>query len=329
MNTVIDNNSPLISVIIPSYNAGQFIHRCVSSALCQDYPNIEVIVVDDGSTDDSSPIIDSLASANKNVYAVHQSNQGLSGARNTGLGKSSGDYVFFLDADDYIAHDEISLLYRALMREGSDMAVGGFTYTAPSGDTIGYVVANPCTVDESGYWKLAYNDSAGNYVEYVVSWGKLLPRAAFRRNAFDVGRLHEDEFIIHRIVSCCSTITLVNTNGYHYVQNESSIMHSINAKSRIDLTEALLLREEYFAQKRLYSLAWASLSEAKGALSEALLAEKRFEDEAICRRLLNEWRDSFRGLLRYPMSSSRDFLTCTVFFISPRLFGRIRKGHSE
>ena len=94
-------DSPLISVIIPVYNVKGYLERCVESVLTQDYKNIEVIIVDDGSTDGSAEICEALASKDNRIVVIHQINAGISAARNAGIKKSSGDYISFIDSDDF------------------------------------------------------------------------------------------------------------------------------------------------------------------------------------------------------------------------------------
>ena len=114
-------NLPLISVIIPVYNVEQYLEECVNSVLLQTYKNIEIILVDDGSTDSSGNMCDYFAGNNKNIRVIHQKNGGLSAARNTGLSSAKGEYVYFLDSDDYIDKSAIEKLYLIAEKDSSDI----------------------------------------------------------------------------------------------------------------------------------------------------------------------------------------------------------------
>lgn len=114
-------NLPLISVIIPVYNVEQYLEECVNSVLKQTYKNIEIILVDDGSTDSSGSMCDSFSAENKNICVVHQKNGGLSAARNTGFSCAKGEYVYFLDSDDYIAEDALEKLCLIAEKDSSDI----------------------------------------------------------------------------------------------------------------------------------------------------------------------------------------------------------------
>ncbi len=113
-------NQALISVIIPVYNVEKYLHECVDSVLNQTYKNLEIILVDDGSTDSSGKICDEYIDKDERVTVIHQKNGGLSAARNTGFESSSGDYIYFLDSDDYIAQEAMEKLYGIISKENPD-----------------------------------------------------------------------------------------------------------------------------------------------------------------------------------------------------------------
>ena len=118
--------TPKVSVIVPCYNVEKYISRCVDSLLAQEYPNKEIILVDDGSTDSTGEILDGYAAENECVIVVHQSNAGVSEARNAGLKVAAGEYVMFPDPDDYVLPDYISHPVEAIHQGGCDMVVFGF-----------------------------------------------------------------------------------------------------------------------------------------------------------------------------------------------------------
>ena len=114
-------NNPVVSVIIPVYNVEKYLEECIDSVLAQTYQNIEIILVDDGSTDSSGLICDRYAEKNTNISVIHQKNSGLSAARNSGLNKANGDYIYFLDSDDYISADAIEKLFSIAENDKSDI----------------------------------------------------------------------------------------------------------------------------------------------------------------------------------------------------------------
>ena len=120
------HQSPLITIIVPIYNTEKYLDQCMESALCQTYSNIEIILVDDGSREQCAKLCDAYAEKYERVSVIHKKNAGLGMARNTGMEHTSGEYVTFLDSDDYIAEDLIENLYNAVQYTGTDTSKAGF-----------------------------------------------------------------------------------------------------------------------------------------------------------------------------------------------------------
>lgn len=310
----------LISIIIPAYNAKTTLERCVESALRQTYRNIEIIIVDDGSTDGTSSLADRISKTSPRVKVVHQDNQGLSCARNTGLNNSSGDFIFFLDSDDYIEDEEIEILYAEMEKRNTELVVGGLVYESPKGDRYKKINVGRALMDENTFWSHAYLDSPGNYVEYVVSWGKLFKRAAFSKERFDEGKLHEDEYIITRLVSNCKKIAFADVAGYIYVQNDASIIHNPSTRSCLDSAEALLMRTNHFVDRKWGELAWITLRASRRLLASASKERCSSRDRNRRERLIQEWSSALRRLRPINGGSARDRISSLIFIASPSLF---------
>jgi raffinose-raffinose alpha-galactotransferase len=119
---------PLVSVIIPVFNVEQYIERCVESVINQEYKNIEIILVDDGSTDQSGMLCDELATKDERIHVIHKKNGGLSSARNSGLEHASGEWVTFIDSDDWVTEDYVSGMYNTAEMSKADVVIGGVAY---------------------------------------------------------------------------------------------------------------------------------------------------------------------------------------------------------
>ena len=117
------SNNPLITVIVPVYNVEKYLTRCVDSIINQTYKNLEIILVDDGSTDSSPAICDNYAKKDSRINVIHKQNNGASSARNAALDIASGDYIGFVDSDDYINRDMYASLFDSIVDSGSDMAI--------------------------------------------------------------------------------------------------------------------------------------------------------------------------------------------------------------
>lgn len=232
-------SQPLISIIVAIYNVAPYLKECIQSILEQTYTNIEIILVDDGSTDDSGRICESLKDDRTKV--IHQKNQGLSQARNSGIEASSGSYLLFVDGDDYISSTMVETLYNSMILENADMVISNFFRVTEKGvkieskDPLGYEVFTPIQFLETLCGRL-------NYACRVVAWNKLYKREIFQTIRYPKGKIHEDEFVIVDIVLECKKIVVVPDHLYYYREREGSIMKSKWTIRRLDVVEAFFLR---------------------------------------------------------------------------------------
>lgn len=120
-----NDSSPLISIIVPVYNVEPYVSKCLESILRQTYQNIEIIIIDDGSTDGGSDICDAYAHKDKRIKVIHQSNEGVSGARNVGLRIAKGEFIGFVDSDDWIEADMYEYLLQNIQQQDADIAICG------------------------------------------------------------------------------------------------------------------------------------------------------------------------------------------------------------
>lgn len=316
-----------VSVIIPAYNAQDSLPRCLESVLNQSYAQLEIIVVDDGSHDSTLEVATRLASKDSRCTVIHQDNGGLSSARNAGIDSSSGAFLFFLDSDDYIDRHEIEELVRVQSKTAADMVVGGFVYEDADGRVLSTVCAPYALLDEERYWNEGATSAAA--VEYIVAWGKLYKRNLFSSERYDIAKLHEDEYIIHRIISNCSYIAIAELNGYHYVQTPGSITHTATIRNYLDVSEAILIRAEYFSHKGWKPLAWRFFVAAKGPLMNALdpSTQKSRKEAERLEQLRKIWIEQYSQLKRSyrPKRLSKHSLSCLAFRYAPTLSQIIRK----
>lgn len=326
----IEKSDYLISIIIPAYNASNSIKRCVESALHQTYPLVEIIIVDDGSSDDTGMIADKLATHDGRVKVIHQPNRGLSGARNTGIDCAAGNFLFFLDSDDVIESFEIEALLSSLLANDADYAVGGLALVDSADRKLGVVVVENQVINEEMYWEQAYIEKPEKSVEYIISCGKLFKAELFANCRFELNKFHEDEYIIHKITSISSRIAFVDKPGYVYIQNNSSIMHSEDEKSYLDAAEALLLRVDYFLNKGWLECAWGALLNCRVPLAEV----KRSSTEASAdlykmERLYDHWKKHYVKLKHLRFGSMRQRLTNILFLACPLIFVYLNRSRGN
>ena len=187
----------LISVIVPVYNVEQYLERCINSIINQTYKNLEIILVDDGSTDSSGSICDTLYTSDNRILVIHQDNGGLSCARNTGIDHNRGKYVTFVDSDDWIDIRMIEKLYSRIIKDNSQIAFCNLAYVDQQGNEY-YDEPDKTDhiLDEYQFWHDYYLKK--NNGCYIVSCAKLIRRDVFANGIrFRVGKICEDEFIIH------------------------------------------------------------------------------------------------------------------------------------
>lgn len=232
-----------VSVIVPVYNVEQYLEKCLDSLVNQTLADIEIIVVNDGSTDKSADIIRSYQSRYSNIVVVEKQNGGLSSARNAGMDCAKGEYIGFVDADDYVEHDMFRLLYDATQANSADVAICGY-YRNDIHNNIEKVPALNIDVPynrrhDSDYYIFDLSPYAWNKIfsrDMIVSSGIRFPE----------GRVYEDIPTVFPWLSKANLITVVDTPLYHYAINRNgSIMANshINCISMIDSLQSI---NEYF-----------------------------------------------------------------------------------
>ena len=310
-----------VTVIVPSYNVASTVVRCLDSVYAQTYGDLEVIAVNDGSTDDTLQVLRNYRRSHESLVLIDQRNQGLSAARNTGLDAATGEYIFFLDSDDYLGPKEIELLADA-MDEGVDVAVGGMTYVDADGNALRMVCDPARHLDERGYWDSVYGNPNGNSVEYIVSWGKLYRARLFKRARFAPGKIHEDEFMLHHIVGQCGCVAVVPVSQLYYVQNSASITHHPSVRSKLDIVEAFLDRNRYFLDKGFFDLFWTSLCQVKAALVDSYGVVSDEADMMRWRQLKEGWNRAFATGRRYFDFRNRHCVSCLFYRCFPTFFNK-------
>lgn len=235
-----------VSVIVPIYNVEPYLERCIDSILRQSYQNMEVILIDDGSTDACPVICDKYAEKYRQIQVIHKENEGLSSARNAGLDVSTGDLVMFVDSDDFVEADFVEKLYYALNKYEADVAICNFQYVDENGKKVirypDNVIQNEC-INNIQYWNRVFQ-KYGHF--YVTVWNKLYRRELWDSCRYPLGKINEDEYILHNIINQYTRIACMDYIGYNYVQRGNSIMANKRKKANFDLFEAWLKRIDYF-----------------------------------------------------------------------------------
>lgn len=213
---------PLISVIVPVYNVEKYLPECIESIISQSYENLEILLVDYGSTDRSGAICDAFAKKNERIRVIHQENGGISAARNKGLDNCSGEYITFVDSDDYISCDMIKVLYTNLVQTESSAVVCGFTETDDTKKIISKHMVSE-TIALSGAESLLYLYNNKHKLNLYTVSSKLFKRSVFHDIRFDEAVFFEDTMIMPYWCLKCDKILYIPYLGYFYRRIETSI----------------------------------------------------------------------------------------------------------
>lgn len=236
-----------VSLIIPVFNAEKYLRRCLDSAVNQTYENMEIICVDDGSTDGSKQIIEEYAKNDKRIITIYQENKGESSARNEGLRIAGGDYIGFMDCDDWIENDMYESLAEALERENADMAAAGW-YKETREESI--PIKNDKPVEKGIFGNrqlLRYLYERDSYRGFAYIWDKLYKRKLLLDKdggliVFDEElKLGGDVLFLAQIALNTESAVYIDRHFYHYFQREDSGCHSLDADRRIDWVQAYVM----------------------------------------------------------------------------------------
>ena len=308
-----------ISVIVPIYNAEKYLDSCIESIAAQTYTALEIILVDDGSTDSCPEKCDGWALRDGRIRVIHQENKGISGARNSGLGAVSGKYIAFVDSDDIIHPEMLERLHRAIIDDGSDLAVCDFLRFGDSEEAVfGDLNVGERTVREA-------RETIADCTQLPRSelWGKLYSFELFDGISFKEGIVYEDTHIMPYIYLKADKISIMSEKMYGYRTAEASIMHS--NISEIKFCVFGIYREHI----RLYSKNRMSLA---GGYIRRELIPKTVKASIICgrgrrRRFYTEFFKSFPYVVFAP---PRDVsLKGRLLFLSAALPIKPIRAHYE
>lgn len=279
----------LVSIIVPVYKVEKYLEKCVNSILHQTYQNIEIILVDDGSPDNSGKLCEKLKSKDPRIIVLHKDNGGLSDARNYGLQYAHGSLVMFVDSDDYIHTNMVEIMYEKMNLDGTDLVICDCCKV----DQFGKLLENRNQKDIES--KIVNSDEMLNILcteqgwHFVPAWNKLYKRKIWDELLFPKGKLHEDEYVIHKVIEKCKRISIIGDKLYYYVQRNGSIMNTITDRNRLDGTEALLERTEFLLK---YDKIEQAIFCFEGAINKMLMNVK-LEDKEREKKILLKMKNLY------------------------------------
>lgn len=241
-------NLPLISVIVPVYKVENYLRRCIESIQAQTYRNLEIILVDDGSPDNCGAICDEYASGDERIHVIHKANGGLSDARNTGINVARGEYLGFIDSDDFIANDMYELLYQRIIEENADISICDAAVTN-DGEKATFTDSEAKDIFEGEDILLAmiYRNRFT-----VNTWNKLYRRELFQNIRFPKGMLYEDLATTYKLMMQAKCVVYSHSKKYAYVQRNGSIMNVTGFRIVKDKVQIVSEMWDYFEESDIF-----------------------------------------------------------------------------
>lgn len=296
----------LISIIVPVYNVEKYLEQCLDSILNQTYKNLEIILVDDGSTDNSGSICDRYGEKDSRIKVIHQKNGGVCAARNTALKAVTGDYIGFVDPDDWCAEDMFEYLCTKLEETDSDVSVCRY-YRIIEGKTT----TSRCDgIDRVLTKDEAIEELVNHFIIRHIFWNKLFKRELFEDFLFPEGRIYEGRMTVHQLLLKCEKVILCGSPKYYYRKNDESYIYKVDLKSMLDFVIACItiynnLADKYeHLQKKMmrdFCDTIARLADERIELSEEILEANREDIEVIQNFIEENHKFIYRKLLRiYP-----------------------------
>lgn len=307
-----------ISVIVPVYNVEPYLRKCVDSILAQTLPGIEIILVDDGSTDGSGFVCDEYARNNERIRVIHKENGGLSSARNAGLDAAKGEYVAFVDSDDCIAPEMYQRLLCALQESKADLSICGYQKVkAPGAQGVANTYACETMTGMQAIEKLYTND----YVYFTIAWNKLFKHSIFDSLRFPQGKLFEDGYAAFRYYYAAQTVVCLSECYYFYLTRNDSITNSQLSIKNLDGLDAEVDSIDFLKAKGCFDL----LTKAQTKYASAvILSLKRYslKQKDVRLRFRTIKKDFIRlypSMMKNQVLSKKEKILLTSFAISPRL----------
>lgn len=318
--------NPKISVIIPVYGVEKSLDRCVESVVKQSYTDLEIILVDDGSPDNCPKMCDEWASHDARIRTVHRENGGLSCARNTGLSVATGDYVTFVDSDDWIALDTIEYCIKLLMMNDADLvqyqihetSVESFAVHQPKEKIVIWNNHN----EIMQFYMMSTTTGVGG--DYSVCQC-LFSKWALEGEIFRIGKINEDIDFKYRVLSKCKKMVVTNQYKYFYRQGEVTTSMGGLKKKDFDLYEVGNILAELTSKETYGDIAFlGKVKQARTPLSLLCkiayfgVADSSINKDEVINKLMKEHRDNVGILLKAPIPLSRKVLTL-LFAINYKL----------
>lgn len=310
----------LISIIVPVYNVEKYLNNCIKSIIGQTYKNIEIILVDDGSTDNSSKICDDYAKKDKRIKVIHQKNSGLSEARNIGIKNASGTYIGFVDSDDYIAKDMFEYLFKLVKTNHADISICNYSMVTEytNEDKSKNIEKEKIKILDS---KDALKELLSEKRIQNYAWNKLYKKSLFENLSYPAKMKMEDLGTTYKLFLKAKKIILSNQKKYFYLQRPESILN--NPDSTLHINNLTLSLERYNYLNSLYP----TLLENDLNMIKKILEFYRTKDDAVYEYIIKkDFKSIYFSIFnknKFKLFINSDFklkLRILIFNISEKLY---------
>ena len=235
----------LISVIIPVYNVAPYVDRCIESVIKQTYTNIEILLIDDGSTDESGQICDRYQKVDKRIQVYHKKNGGLSYARNYGIDRASGKYITFIDSDDYVSKQYVFYLYTMIKKYDADLSICAYKESRQDN----YEFCDNRNIEECIDQKEAFTRYCYQNQIAQNAWGKLYAKFIFHELRYPLKKLYEDEAIFYKVLDQCKKIVVGSGAHYLYYKRNDGIIRGKFVDQKYDYVNSTKEVVNYIQKK--------------------------------------------------------------------------------
>lgn len=316
-----------ISVIVPVYNAEQFLDKCISSIIDQTYNNLEIILINDGSTDNSLDICEKYADSDSRIILISKENGGVSSARNKGLEIATGDYIGFIDSDDYISFDMYEKLLIATVKNDADIAECGYIST-----TSDYIVTSKHSLKEEVIlrnYECSYNYLKQNNTTNF-NWNKLYKKTIFEDIRYSNYKYSEDYVVNVKAFYKCNKKVAINDCCYYHVVNQYSATQQKFKETKLDIIKAGKEVLEFYEAKypQLCNLAIIYILNKIRRLYEDLAESNVLNKKEIKEILINEYKNLYplvKKDLKKTVTFKKTYVALWIFNKSPYFYYVIEK----
>ena len=321
----------LISIIVPIYKVEAYLNKCLDSICNQTYKNLEIILVDDGSPDNSGKMCDDYAKKDSRIKVIHKENGGLSSARNAGLDIATGEYISFIDSDDYINAKFIETLYNLCIENNADISECDFLKF--ENDDVKEIKEEVNIHLYTSHEMQNRMYSEIDNVRSVVVWNKLYKKYIYENMRFPVGKINEDEFCTYRAFYSCKTKIATTSEKLHYYRYspESIMGRKFNVK-RLDVLDALKERKQFYKENNELELYEKTILTYSDMLKYFYELTKNYIEnpKEHLKTIHNNYKQNYIDLKRSNKLNVKERIKNLIFVLKPEIYIFLKqKGRKE